>query len=61
MCAFAAVFSGLFAACFSLLFLLVLTASAAALRTAIINSSSEGWAYQMSMVPIWANLAIASR
>ena len=36
-------------------------ASAAVRRTACRSSSSDRWAYQMSMVPILANPAIASR
>ena len=60
--AFAAVFVAVFSARLAAFrSFLVLDDSAAALRTPCMSSSSSRWAYQMSIVPIAANPAIASR
>ena len=63
VCLGGALLRAVFSACLAALafFLEAFLASAAALWTPLMSSSSSRWAYQMSMVPIWAKLAIASR
>ena len=63
MWALAALFLAVFSACLATLavFLEAFLASAAALWTPLMSSSSSRWAYQISSVPIWAKPAIASR
>jgi hypothetical protein len=61
VCAFWTFFWAVLLARFAAFAAFLVFGALAALRTAVISSSSDRWAYQMSIVPIWANSAIASR